>query len=506
MIKEVSQELVDFINNSPTMYNAVANTKRMLAAEGFRELDPKKKWSLGVNGRYYVSLNNSGIIAFVINGDDIENTGFRMIGSHTDSPSFRIKSKSEVDTKEGLKLNVEPYGGMIMSSWFDRPLAIAGRVIIRNAKDAFKPLELIVKIDKPMCIIPNLCIHMNRTINSGYEYNAQKDLMPLMLETGLKIDKEEGYIEKLLAREINSGSAEYTDGKHLEGQLVGDMGFYGRIEGSSISEIKSNLANSYEEIIPEDILDYDLYLYEYEKGSLTGAKEEYISAGRLDNLASMHASIKALLDAAEEKEAVATSTPQRDFGIYDEDVSNILMKETGFTGVTMAVAFNNEEIGSRSAEGADSSTLSNILERISMALGKDREDTMRAVENSFMVSADLAHAIHPNQPEKCDPTNIPVFGGGPAIKVHAGKAYATDAYSSAVYKEVCSRNEIKYQTFVSRSDMRSGGTIGSIVTSHLSMPVVDVGIPILAMHSIRELANTEDYYNYYKSFKKFFEM
>ncbi len=267
------------------------------------------------------------------------------------------------------------------------------------------------------------------------------------------------------------------------------------------------------------ILSFDenlLFLYEYEKSSLIGEEKEFISASRLDNLASMHSSLKALVDSENSREVgkkaadeirraiteitSAEGTLSRDYGIYDSSVNNTLLREYhGFRGINMVVAFNNEEVGSMSKEGADSETLVNIMERICLSLGKTREDMLVGLENSFMISADLAHALHPNKESKADPTNKPLFGKGPAIKIHASKAYASDGYSVAVYKEICKRNKVEYQSFVNRSDMPSGSTIGPIMSSHLPVSIVDVGIPLLAMHSVRELAHVDDYYGYYKS-------
>lgn len=509
----VAIELLDFINNSPTMYNAVSYSEEYLNKNGFTKLETGKKWEIEVNGRYYVNINSSGIVAFVVNGNEIAEEGFRIIGSHTDSPTFRIKPNPEIKINGQIKLNVEPYGGMIISSWFDRPLAIAGRVLIRNWKSAFKPEEKIVNINRPICIIPSLAIHMNREINSGYEYNKQNDVMPLILETGEELDNEE-YIKNLLIRELEKDRNYVSRERDF---LIDDE----PLEYANVRSIRERMRAEDEKALePDDILDYELYLYEYERGSLVGENQEFISAGRLDNLASMHSSLKALVDSENSREVGKRASDElrraiteitssegalsRDYGIYDSSVNNTLLREYhGFRGINMVVAFNNEEVGSMSKEGADSETLGNIIERICLSLGKTREDMLIGLENSFMISADLAHAVHPNKAEKADLTNKPLFGKGPAIKIHAGKAYASDSYSVAVYKEICRRNKVDYQCFVNRSDMRSGSTIGSIIASHLPMPIVDVGIPLLAMHSARELANVDDYFGYYKSMLEF---
>lgn len=436
---EVAQNLVDFINDSPTMYNAVENIGKWLESEGFKELKAIDRWELNVGEKYFVVVGSSALVAFIVKGDNIEDSGFRIIGSHSDSPTFRIKPNPEVKINDQIKLNIEPYGGMIISTWFDRPLSIAGRVLLKNQENIFKPLEYILDIDKPICIIPNLAIHMNREINDGYKYNKQEDVMPLILETGEKLETE-CYVKKL---------------------------------------IQKQLKESYEmEVSLGDILDYDLFLYEYEKGSIIGENGQFISCSRLDNLASVHASLLALTD----------------------------IEDANFDGVSMVSIFNHEEVGSISKEGADSRTLTNIMDRICFALKKNKEDALRSLEASFMISADLAHALHPNKSGESDPTNRPIIGEGPTIKVHAGKAYASDAYSISVYKGICNKFDIKYQEFANKSDKKSGATIGSVTSSHLPIPIIDVGIPILAMHSIRELAHIDDYMMYYKSFKYFFEI
>lgn len=440
----LAQDLVDFINLSPTMYNAVVEMEKILVDGDFEELSLKKRIQVKEKGKYYIKIGSSTMVAFAVGTSNVEDKGFRIVGSHSDSPCFRIKANPDLKEANILKLNVEPYGGMIVSTWLDRPLSIAGRVFIKNPNNVFEPHEYIVRFDEPLLIVPNLAIHMNRSINEGYAYNKQVDLMPMVLEKFGQDNKDltKGYIIDLISAYL--------------------MDRYGL------------------NVDDKDILDYDLYLHEYEKGSLVGRQKDYISCGRLDNLASAHASIRGLVDSTRDKE--------------------------NFDGVLMACVFNNEEIGSMSKEGADSSSLVNIIERICIAMGKTKEEFLMAIEKSFMVSADLAHAVHPNKPGEADPTNGPIFGGGVSIKLHAGKAYASDAHSVSVFRSICDSKNIKNQYFMNRSDKRSGSTIGSIMSSHLSMPIVDVGIPILAMHSIRELASVEDYMSYYKCIRGFYEV
>ena len=430
-MKKFAENMLDFIYKSPTQFNAVEVSAEMLEKNGFEKLNPKENWKLEVGKKYYTTKNSSALVAFKVNSDEVEKEGFRIIGSHTDSPGFRIKPNAEMESCGAyLKLNTEGYGGMILSTWLDRPLAMAGRVFLRG-ENPFKPVEKIVNINKPVCIIPNLAIHMNRSINDGYKYNKQTDMLPLVGLINEQLEKD-NYMVKLLASELN--------------------------------------------VEIEEIIDFDIFLYEYEKGCFTGANEEFISTGRLDNLSMYYSSVEALLDSDSK------------------------------SGISIAVGFDNEEVGSATKQGADSNMLLNILERICISLGKDRQQFFKAIENSFIISSDLAHAVHPNINSMADPTNRPVMGKGPVIKVHAGQAYTSDGYSISVYKEICRECGVEYQEFVNKSDQRGGSTIGPISSTHIDIPSVDVGAPILSMHSIRELGCSEDFYNTYKTFMKFYEI
>lgn len=430
-MKKFAENMLDFIYESPTQFNAVAVSAETLEKNGFEKLNPKENWKLEVGKKYYTTKNSSALVAFKVNSDEVEKEGFRIIGSHTDSPGFRIKPNAEMESCGAyLKLNTEGYGGMILSTWLDRPLAMAGRVFLRG-ENPFKPVERIVNINKPVCIIPNLAIHMNRSINDGYKYNKQTDMLPLVGLINEQLEKD-NYMVKLLASELD--------------------------------------------VEVEEIIDFDIFLYEYEKGCFTGANEEFISTGRLDNLSMYYSSVEALLDSDSK------------------------------SGISIAVGFDNEEVGSSTKQGADSNILLNILERICISLGKDRQQFFEAIENSFIISSDLAHAVHPNVNGMADPTNRPVMGKGPVIKVHAGQAYTSDGYSISVYKEICRECGVEYQEFVNKSDQRGGSTIGPISSTHIDIPSVDIGAPILSMHSIRELGCSEDFYNTYKTFVKFYEI
>ena len=316
----------------------------MLDEEGYKEIKETEKWNLTKGGKYYVMKNESAVIAFEVGQGELEEDGFRLIGAHTDSPTFKIKPAAEIKCENTyVKLNTEVYGGPIISTWFDRPLSLAGKVVLKG-ESPLKPEVRLVDMERPLLIIPNIAIHMNREVNSGYKYNAQKDTLPLLGFINDKFEKD-GYLLTLISEKLG--------------------------------------------VDKDRILDFDLFLYEYEKGCIFGLEDEFISAGRLDDLWMVFCGVKALLNSKESK------------------------------STKVMIAIDNEEIGSLTAQGARSSLVKTTLERIALALGKDKEDFFRTLSNSVMISSDLAHAIHPNQPEKCDPTTKPVLGGGPVIKMAA---------------------------------------------------------------------------------------
>ncbi len=429
--KEFAKDLIKFIHVSPSAFHATKNIEEILVKEGFKKLELEEGWNLEKEGKYYTLKNNSAIIAFEIGKGEIEKDGFKLIGAHTDAPTFKIKPNPEIDVeKKYLKLNTEVYGGPILNTWFDRPLSIAGRVNIKS-ENLFKPKEMLIDMEKAIMIIPNLAIHMNREINKGVEINPQKDTLPLVSNINDKFEKE-GFLLKKLAEKLN--------------------------------------------IQVEEILDFELFLYGLEKGSLVGLNEEFISVGKLDDLAMVHAGLKGLIDSE-------------------------LGKAT-----KLLVCFDNEEVGSGTKQGAASPMLRTVLERIAIGMEKDREDYYRALSKSFLISADQAHALHPNNLDEQDPTNRPVINGGPAIKSAANQAYTTDSFSSAVYESICKSIDVPVQKFVNRSDKRGGSTIGPISSSQLDIASVDIGNPILAMHSIRELGGVLDHYYVYKTFKEFYRL
>ncbi|MEG0771896.1 M18 family aminopeptidase [Clostridium sp.] len=433
MTKELqfAQQLIDFLYESPTAFHAVENVKADLKNAGFEELMEENKWNLKKGGKYYTTKNHSALVAFVVGNGEVENHGFKIIGAHTDSPTFRIKPACEMVVESTyVRLNTEVYGGPILSTWFDRPLSVAGRVVLKG-ENILYPKTNLVNIKRPILIIPNVAIHMNREVNKGVEINPQRDTLPLLSLVNEELEK----------------------GNYLLNAIAKELG-----------------------VEAKDIIDFDLFLYEFEKGSIIGLNNEFISAGRLDDLQMVHAGIEAI------KEAPVT------------EATNVI------------VCFDNEEIGSSTKQGADSDMLANILERIVLAFGKEREDFFRALSKSFLISGDNAHAVHPNSPDKHDPTSRPVINKGPVIKINANFAYTTDSDSSIVYQEICKRAEVPFQKFVNRSDVRGGSTIGPISSTHLNIRSIDIGNPTLAMHSIRELAGVNDHTYVMKSFLQFYKI
>ena len=431
MEKQSALELIDFIYESPSAYHGVKKVRELLDANGFTEVLECEKWNLQKDGKYYTIKNDSALIAFVVGNGEIVEDGFRLIGAHTDTPGFRIKPNPEMTTEgKYLKLNTEGYGGPILSTWYDRPLSIAGKVTVRGAS-ALKPEVKLININKPLLIIPSLAIHMNRQVNEGYAINKQKDTLPLLGLINEKFEKD-GYLLKLIGEELN--------------------------------------------VKAEDILGFDLALYEYEKGCLIGMNEELISSSRLDDMWMVYAGVKALVNSK----------------------SNAATK--------VMVCIDNEEIGNLTAQGASSNLLLNTLERITLALGKDKEDFYRSLSNSIMISADLAHAVHPNLPEKHDLTNKPVLEGGPVLKIAASGSYSTDSFNGAVFTEVCQKAGVPFQKFVNRSDVKGGTTIGPVTAASLTIPVIDMGAPLIGMHSIRELGSVKDNFYTIKAFTEFYSI
>lgn len=409
MYKKTAKKLLKFIQKSPTAFQAVEEMSQRLQKEGFKELKEEKHWDLKAGGNYFVTRNHSAVIAFSIPKKPAWK--FHIMASHSDSPALKIKENPEMEVEKAyIKLNVERYGGMLLAPWFDRPLSVAGRLIVRKNGEI---QEKLVAVDKDLLVIPNLAIHMNREVNDGYKYNVQKDMLPLYSDYDGK-----GSFMKLMAAEAD--------------------------------------------VAEEDILGHDLFLYDRTPGTVWGANEEFISAPRLDDIQCAFASLEGFLR-GERKESIAVHC-----------------------------VLDNEEVGSTTKQGAASTFLKDTLMRINMGLGRTQEKYLMTLADSFMVSADNAHALHPNHTDKTDPVNRPVLNGGIVIKYNANQKYCTDGVSAAIFKDICDRAEVPYQIFVNRSDMAGGSTLGNISNTQVPMKTVDIGLAQLAMHSVYETTGAKD--------------
>lgn len=422
--------LLKFMDNSPCNFLAVKTVKSILEENGFQEKALSDKITAQPGEKFYVTKNDSAIFAFKVGRKSPVETGFRIVAAHSDSPCFRVKPHAEMRSEGGIvRLNTEVYGGPILYTWFDRPLSIAGRVILKG-ENALKPVSTTVKFDRPLLSISHLAIHFNRAVNEGNKLSKQKDMMPII--------------------------AKFNDDMQRNNLLL-------------------NMVAQELKVTVEDIIDFDLMLYDTEKACLFGVNNEFISCGRLDDLSMVHAAITAITES------------------------------TGEDATCVAAIFDNEETGSGTKQGAGSPVLTNVLRRIVEAQGGGFEDFSRAVAQSFMISADNAHAFHPNYGEKYDPTNHPHMGDGPCIKINANCKYMSDAHSAAIFKSLCIEAGSPYQYFVNHSDVAGGSTLGNILTSQMDIEGVDVGNPLLAMHSVRETASVEDHLNMTKVMTHFYK-
>lgn len=429
------KRLLSFLDASPVNFLAVKNLTEELQQHGYRRIDTTEALgTVKAGDKFFVTKNDSSIYAFQIGRKTLAETGFHMICAHCDSPTFRIKPHAEIDCEGGIvKLNTEVYGGPIMSTWFDRPLTLAGRVIVKS-KDVMSPTTLLLHVKRPLLQISNLAIHFNRQVNDGVKLSRQKDVLPIL---GIINDELE--------------------------------------KGNLLMNIILEELNKQQTVAREDILDFDLYLADATPACTFGAHNELISSGRLDDLSMCFAGLEALL----------ASQP---------------------TDTTQVLAiFDNEETGSQTKQGAGSPFLSYMLKRIALAQGGTEEAYYQAVERAFMISADNAHAWHPNYSEKYDPTNHPMLGGGPVIKFNAAQKYASDAYSASVFAGLCKKAGVPCQRFVNHSDVAGGSTLGNILASSIPLRGVDMGNAILAMHSCRETGSTADHEFCVKVFTQFYQ-
>lgn len=423
------ESLLQFMDASVCNFLAVDTIKQMLSKNGYVEKRIEQPLQCQPGDKFFVTKNDSAIFAIKIGSRPISETGFKIITAHSDSPCFRIKPHPEMLSGDRLvRLNTEVYGGPILYTWFDRPLSLAGRVILRG-ESALKPVTRLLKIDEPILMIPHLAIHFNRSVNEGNALSKQKDMLPILTRISESLSAN-GLLVNYIAKSLN--------------------------------------------VAVDDILDFDMFLYNTQPATLTGLNKEFVMSGRLDDLSMAHAAITAIIEATDDE------------------------------ATCISAIFDNEETGSGTKQGAHSPVLSNLLRRIAECQGVNFDGFCQAVGRSFMISADNAHAFHPNYAEKYDPTNHPALGGGPVIKINANCKYMTDAHSAAIFKSLCDEAGAPCQYFVNHSDVAGGSTLGNIFTGQLDIEGVDVGNPLLAMHSACETGSTDDHINMIRAFKQFF--
>jgi aspartyl aminopeptidase len=421
----INRKLISYIKKSPTNYHAVANAAEFLQSQDFAPLSEQDSWKLVPGRKYYVTRGQTSLFAFCmpsVSADSIPS--FQIIASHSDSPCFKLKSQSEITVEEHYtKLNVEKYGGALLAPWFDRPLSLAGRVLLKNGSAITSRL---VDVSRDLAMIPNLAIHMNHTANKGFEYHVQTDLLPV----------------------IGGGEKDFSIRSFISSQLG---------------------------VSADDILSMDLSLYNRMEGVIWGAREEFLSAPRLDDLQCAFSSILALA------------------GPCHPSV------------LTAAVIFDTEEVGSQSRQGACSTFLKDCLERISLSLDFTPEQHLRALAGSFMISADNGHALHPNYQSKSDPTNHPYLNGGVLLKYAANQKYTSDGLTGGLFQLLCEQNDIPVQKFYNHSDEPGGSTLGNLSMSQVSIPAVDIGAPLLGMHSPYETAGARDTLSLYQAMCAFYQ-
>ncbi len=403
-----------YLKASPTPFHAVSNTVDLLENAGYSRLHERNAWQTITAGQYYVTRNDTALIAFNLAQPPSE-YGFRLIGAHTDSPCLKIKPNAITVNNGYAKLGVEVYGGALLNPWFDRDLALAGRVMVQT-KDGMA--HFLINTNQPIAFIPSLAIHLDRGVNENRSINKQNHLPAVIYRTDKSPEKQKSQFEK---------------------------------------QLKQWLKQQYPEVVPQKILAFELSLYDHQPPQLVGLEQEFIASARLDNLLSCYAAVEALLRS-------------------DNNSNQVI------------VLNDHEEVGSASTSGAQGSFLYSVLARICA----DDENLQRAISHSMLISADNAHAIHPNYPEVHEPAHQPLMNNGPVIKINSNQRYASNSETEALFKTVCDASDIPYQMMVVRSDMGCGSTIGPITATRLGVRTVDVGAPQLGMHSIRELAGTKD--------------
>lgn len=418
--EETNRDLLHFISKSPSVFHVVRHIKAALLYAGFTEIREEDSWQIKRGGKYVVTRNGSALIAFSVPEDG--GNAFKITAAHCDSPTFKIKENPEMRDGKYTRLNVEGYGGMIMSTWLDRPLSAAGRLFV---KDNGQIISKLVSLDHPTLLIPSVAIHMDRTVNNGHAWNIQNDLLPLY---------------------STDGAADFMETL------------------AQAAKVKA-----------ADILGHDTFLYSCAPGILWGPQHEFISSPRLDDLQCAFATFRGFTNGKK----------QKDISVY--------------------ALFDNEEVGSGTAQGAGSTFLTNTISRLALSLGRSYDEIQAMLAKSFMISADNGHAVHPNHGEYADPVNAPVLNGGIIIKFNASQKYSTDGYSAAVFRDLCLKADVPVQTYTNRSDIPGGSTLGNISNTKVAVPTVDIGLPQLAMHSSYETAGAKDTEYLVKAVSYFFE-
>lgn len=417
-LEDTKTRLIHTLKASVSPYHCIAEAQRQLFAAGFHPLALTVPWNLVPGGRYMVNAFDSTLLAFTLGTQDIAGPSgkIKLASAHTDWPCLKVKPSPELSSGRYLKLNTEVYGGPILSTWMDRPLGIAGKVCVET-QNPFAPEVLFIDSKRPVFTVPSLAIHMNREVNNGTSFNAQKDMLPL---AGIQGD--------------SCAAADFF------------LDFLAQTTGAQ----------------KDKILDAELCLYNADEPQIIGLKEEFLSSPRIDNITSVQACLTGLME-----------------GSCREGINGIAL-------------FDNEEVGSLTKQGANSGLLERVLEKIYLSLGFGREELLNGLMNGLMLSLDVAHALHPNYPEKCDIKNKIIMGDGVALKLASSQAYATDAAYVSIVESLCRINDIPYRKFSNRSDIRGGSTLGKISSAMLTMPTVDLGVPMLAMHSSREIMHMKD--------------
>ncbi|KAJ9163872.1 hypothetical protein P3X46_023499 [Hevea brasiliensis] len=459
----VASDLIHYLNASPTAFHAVDEAKRRLINVGYVQVSEREDWKLEPGKRYFFTRNHSTIVAFAIGKRYVAGNGFYVVGAHTDSPCIKLKPISKVTKGGFLEVGVQLYGSGLWHTWFDRDLAVAGRVIVREEKDGSVSFShRLVRIEEPIMRVPTLAIHLDRNVNNdGFKVNTQNHLIPI-LATSVKAE-----LNKVV--EENGPIGNETDGKKST--------IYSKHHSLLLEMIASQLGCK-----PDDICDFELQACDTQPSIIGGAVKEFIFSGRLDNLCMSFCSLKALIDTTSSK----------------DDLENE-------SGVRMVALFDHEEVGSDSAQGAGSPVMLDAISRITNSFNSDSKLLQKAIQMSFLVSADMAHAFHPNYMDKHEDNHQPKMHGGLVIKHNANQRYATNSVTSFLFGEIASKHNLPVQDFVVRNDMPCGSTIGPILASGVGIRTVDVGAPQFSMHSIREMCAVDDVKYSYEHFKAFFQ-